>query len=157
MKGNYKHGDATNSGKSKEYTAWTAMKTRCYNKSVRSYKNYGARGIKVCDRWLLYTNFLADMGRAPSPKHSLERKNNNGNYEPGNCKWATDEEQRINTSTLRRITLNGQTKTITHWAVFLGLKPKTLDNRLRVGWSIERALSEPTKISMSRKLKAGIC
>lgn len=151
MKGNYKHGDAPNSGKSKEYTTWMGIKSRCYNKNVRSYKSYGGRGIHVCDRWLnSYENFLLDMGRAPSPKHSIERKNNNGNYDPDNCKWATDEEQRSNTSTLRKITFNGQTKSISQWADVLNIKYKTLDNRLRVGWSIERSLSQPTKTSMSR-------
>ena len=91
------HGYAT-SIKMPEYRAWAAMKTRCYNPKSDSFSYYGGRGIQVCDRWLhSFENFLADVGKRPSPKHSLDRyPNTNGNYEPGNCRWATKHEQALN-------------------------------------------------------------
>lgn len=80
-----------------EYKAWDNMKSRCYDTKRHNYKNYGGRGIKVCDRWRTsFENFLSDMGRKPGPEYSIDRKNNDGNYEPGNCRWATASEQRCN-------------------------------------------------------------
>lgn len=82
-----------------EYQAWLNMRKRCLDPNLPAYKNYGGRGITICERWESFENFLADMGMKPSPKLTLERKNNNGNYEPGNCKWATRKEQRANQRT----------------------------------------------------------
>lgn len=83
---------------SSEYRAWTAMKQRCYNENVKAFKNYGARGIRVCDRWLdSFEAFLEDMGKKPSPKLELDRIDNNGNYEPANCRWTTRSENLKNT------------------------------------------------------------
>lgn len=91
------HGEAKRGLCSTEYNSWAAMIQRCLNKNRKKYPNYGGRGIKVCDRWRLsFIDFLADMGRKPSPKHSLDRINNDGNYEPGNCKWSTNKEQSNN-------------------------------------------------------------
>jgi hypothetical protein len=93
-----KHGETSNGRRSAEYRAWCSMKTRCYNSSVESWDDYGRRGIQVCKRWRdSFENFLADMGRRPSPRHSIERKDNDGNYEPGNCVWATRTVQARNT------------------------------------------------------------
>jgi len=83
---------------STEYLAWVSMKTRCLNKKTAQYKNYGGRGIKICKQWRnSFENFLADMGRKPTPKLSLDRIDNNGNYEPTNCRWATQSQQMLNT------------------------------------------------------------
>ena len=99
------HGERLSGNKrTKEYKTWTAIKQRCYNPKTIGYKNYGGRGIMVCDRWLnSYENFLADMGRAPSPKHTIERNNNDGNYERSNCRWATSKEQAQNRRTTKRL------------------------------------------------------
>lgn len=81
---------------SAENRIWRGMLSRCRNPNTKDYKDYGARGIKVCDRWHSFMNFLADMGRRPSPSHTLERVNNAGGYEPSNCRWATRAEQGLN-------------------------------------------------------------
>lgn len=92
-----KHGDNPQRTPTPEYRCWVGIKTRCYNFKAQNFDRYGGRGIRVCDRWLnSYENFLADMGRKPSPAHSIDRIDNDGNYEPGNCRWATDSEQRAN-------------------------------------------------------------
>lgn len=82
--------------KSPEYRAWANMKDRCENPRHRRYLDWGGRGIRVCERWRAFANFLADMGRRPSADHSLDRINNDGNYEPGNVRWATSSEQAQN-------------------------------------------------------------
>jgi hypothetical protein len=91
-----KHGHAILGHITPEYNIWNAMKHRCLNPRHKSYKNYGGRGIKICKRWNSFINFLRDMGVRPNPKLSLDRINNNGNYCPSNCRWATRHEQRIN-------------------------------------------------------------
>ena len=92
-----KHGHAPRKGPSAEWRSWRAMKTRCTNAHSSDYKNYGGRGITVCPRWLhSFQNFLSDMGLKPTAKHTLDRINNDGNYEPKNCRWATAKEQRDN-------------------------------------------------------------
>jgi hypothetical protein len=93
-----RHGHARRGGsRSPEYRSWQNMLQRCTNPKDQDWKNWGGRGIRVCDRWLhSFENFFVDMGRKPSPAHSIDRSNNDGNYEPGNCCWATAKEQRAN-------------------------------------------------------------
>ena len=93
---NYKHGQARCGQKSPEYTTWLNMKARCQNPKRPEYRYYGRRGIKVCDRWQDFRYFYADMGQRPGPNYSLDRIDNNGNYELDNCHWSTWHEQAIN-------------------------------------------------------------
>jgi hypothetical protein len=93
----FRHGDARKGRTAREYTVWQAMRKRCMSPQCAQYGDYGGRGIMVCERWMQYENFLADMGRRPSSAHSLDRfPDVNGNYEPGNCRWATSKQQRAN-------------------------------------------------------------
>lgn len=112
MRYGFKHGLS----KTKEYKAWQNMKDRCLNKNSFGYKNYGARGITVYDRWLKFENFYKDMGKAPAPQYSIDRIDNNGNYEPKNCKWAVNLEQQGNKRRNILITHKGETHTIHYWA-----------------------------------------
>lgn len=90
------HGHARKGKLTPEYSCWASMIQRCTNSNHPAWKNYGGRGITVCERWLVFENFYQDMGPRPSPKHSIDRINNNGNYEPSNCRWATKSEQQRN-------------------------------------------------------------
>ena len=129
-----------------EYVAWQQMKQRCYNPKVFCYHNYGGRGIRVCDDWKhSFSQFLADMGPKPSSKTSLDRIDNDGNYEPNNCRWATGNQQRRNTrGRLRLLTHNGQTMCLKDWSVHLDIRADQIRRRIeRYGWSVAKALSTP--------------
>jgi len=122
------------------------MKARCYTKSNIGYPFYGGRGIVVCERWRTsYENFLSDMGRKPTPEHSLDRIDPNGNYSPDNCRWAVREVQDNNKRTSRLVTFNGQTKTVAQWAQDTGISKGTISNRLDWGWPVADALTWPSK------------
>jgi hypothetical protein len=146
-KGNVIHGCSFRKARTPEYVAWKAMRTRCTNKKQKYWHRYGGRGIKVCERWNTFQNFLADMGPKPSPTHSLDRfPNKDGNYEPGNCRWATPLQQVRNATSNRLYTFNGETLCISEWAQRKGWTYHFLRGRLNWGWSIERALTTPKRI-----------
>lgn len=122
---------------------WLNMRQRCRNPNLPDFKHYGGRGITVCERWEVFENFLADMGECP-PAMSIDRIDVNGNYEPKNCKWATQKEQVNNQRKSVRLTLHGRTQTLAQWADEMGLDASCIRWRLEQGWSHERALTEPS-------------
>jgi len=129
-----------------EYNTWVLMKGRCLNPNNQDYAHYGMRGIKVCDRWLnSFENFFVDMGKRPSPKHTIERIDNNGNYEPKNCEWATRKKQSNNRGCNHYITFQEQTKTLAQWSEISGISYGALKGRLKREWDIEDALTIPVK------------
>lgn len=118
----------------KEHKAWRHIKERCFNENCKYYYNYGGRGITMCDRWRdSFENFFADMGYAPSSKHSVDRIDVNGNYEPGNCRWATDRQQSQNKRGTYYITYDGRTKSTCEWEDLLGLRRGRLRNAYKKG------------------------
>lgn len=139
-------GRAKTHGESKnvpEYRAWMSIKRRCFYKKSINNKDYLGRGITVCERWKTsYENFLVDMGRRPTKNHSIERKNNNGNYEPANCKWATRMEQANNTRRTHAFEINGERITLTQIARKYNITRDKLRYRLlMLGWSFEKTIS----------------
>lgn len=128
---------------SRTYRAWSNMRNRCLNPNNDHYHRYGGRGIKICTRWLRFINFLADMGECPNGL-SLERVDNDGNYELENCKWATTKEQARNKSRVRLITFRGRTQMISEWARELGIADHSLSERLN-RWPLEFALTLPAQ------------
>ena len=134
-----------NSSKTSEYSTWLGMRSRCGNKKNDGYFNYGGRGIKVCKRWQVFENFLEDMGLRPTPQHTLERKNNNGNYSPSNCRWATRKAQLRNTRRTIKITAFGKTQCLSDWAVELKISKGTLYQRYEYGWPTKDLLGMPGK------------
>jgi hypothetical protein len=145
-KDNAKHGEAVGNG-TKEYRAWRRMLFSCYNENAKEYDNYGGRGIKVCDRWLDpangFTDFLSCVGRAPSPKHSIDRIDVNGHYEPKNVRWATSTEQGRNRRNNRLLTAFGETKTLSEFSAQFNVCSVAVAWRLDRGWSVEDALTKP--------------
>lgn len=129
---------------SAEYRIWRHIRTRCENGSDPAFKWYGARGIQICERWLKFENFYEDMGPRPGPEYSIDRKDNSGNYEPGNCRWATDVEQARNRRNNRIVVARGEARTAAEWAEIVGIDLKLLCARLDKGWDPERAVFEPT-------------
>ena len=136
----------------KMHVAWKGMLARCENPNNTNYCRYGARGIRVCERWHKFANFFADMGPRPVGAQ-IDRINNDGNYEPGNCRWVTRRQNCNNQRRSRRITFHGRTRTIAEWAQEYGLKRSTLGRRIRDGWSAADAIVTPTGASGRRHAK----
>ena len=124
------------------YRSWQNMRRRCRDKKRPTYKHYGGRGITVCRRWHNFENFLADMGPRPSLKYSVERKEVNGNYEPGNCFWATQEQQANNKRDNVKITIDGVTKTAAEWQRETGIRSSTIRRRIALGWTPQEAVTK---------------
>ena len=130
----------------KIHWTWDSMKQRCLDPKNKRWDRYGGRGIKVCDRWMSFDNFLVDMGLPPSRNHQLDRINNDGNYEPSNCRWVERRQQANNMSTNVRLTHDGQNLTLTEWARIKGIAPQTLWARLyKHQWEVAKALTEPVR------------
>ena len=144
-KSSVRHGEGRNGKETAEYRAWAAMLSRCNNEDHRAFKNYGARGIRVCERWSRYEAFLEDMGRRPSDKHSIDRIDNDGDYCPENCKWSTPIEQNRNNRNARLLTLRGKTMTATEWSYETGIGRETIYARLKRGWTVKQTLTTPTR------------
>jgi len=127
------------------YTVWTNMKSRCYNSKTASYKHYGYRGIKICDRWLYdVRNFIDDMGSTYFKGATLDRIDVNGDYEPNNCRWVTYTEQANNKRSNRLITYKDKTQTLEQWIRELKLKSSSIRQRIYcLGWSVEEAFEIP--------------
>lgn len=136
-----RHGAARKGpARQREYRIWANAKSRCFNDRVPCFRNYGARGITMCDEWRdSFEAFLADMGPCP-PKHTLERRDNDGPYAPWNCEWATRTKQARNQRTNRLLTHNGETLNVTSWAERLGMSSKTITSRLHRGLAAADAL-----------------
>lgn len=134
----------------KEYKTWNKIKQRCLNPNNDRFNRYGKRGIKVCRRWLnSFDNFFKDMGYAPSKKHTIERINNNKNYSPSNCIWATRDIQNRNTSFNKYVIINGEKKCISEWCKIYGLNRGSVQSRLNKGMNPKEAILKPFDMRMS--------
>jgi len=124
------------------------MRRRCYDKKQTRYSEWGGRGVRVCDRWNdSFSAFLEDMKQKPSSSHSIERRDNDADYCPENCFWASPKEQARNTRRNRHLTHNGETLSVAEWAEKIGIHGNTIRARLDVyGWSVEDALTIPVPV-----------
>lgn len=138
----------------REYGIWVGMHIRCYYPSQPGFRNYGGKGVGICDRWRRrahsrageeFLAFLADMGPCPSDKHTIDRVDNDRGYEPGNCRWATFKEQQRHRSNNNVIEFNGRAQCASAWAEETGIHVTTITSRLKLGWSVEDALCVPAR------------
>ena len=151
LRANITHGYTRRGCRPTEYKIWEAMLRRCSNKNDPAYPRYGGRGIIVCGRWKFGTEnktafecFLEDMGKRPSKKHSLDREENNGNYEPDNCRWATSSEQACNRRNSEFFEFNGTVDVLKEICRKENVKYKAVWFRIKkLGWDIERAITTP--------------
>lgn len=127
------------------YAVWSMMIQRCHNSRNKNYRQYGGRGIRVCDAWRnSFSSFIADMGTPPNKSMQIDRIDTNRNYEPGNCRWTTSLRNNRNRRNNRRLTHNGRTLCISEWAEIMGVKETLIRNRLDIlGWSVTRAIITP--------------
>jgi hypothetical protein len=140
--------------KSPEHRAWVHMKQRCTNPNKREYPHYGGRGIKVCAEWMhSFSAFYRHVGPRPSARHSLDRINVNGDYEPGNVRWATHQEQINNTTVVRLVTLNGKTQSVSAWEREMGLSKGQVRSREAQGWATEAAILTPSVKGQKKFMK----
>lgn len=139
------HGEKHQRSHCPEYKVWYGMNQRCHNRNDSAYRNYGGRGIQVCDRWRhSFQNFASDMGDRPTSKHTLERIDNDKGYSPDNCRWATRKEQSRNTRVNRRITIGGKTQILQDWVDQYGISTTLVINRTKRGWPIRAAITVPS-------------
>ena len=129
--------------RSTEHIAWSGMRLRCNNPNDPGYPRYGGRGISVCKRWDSFELFLEDMGRKPAHKDSIDRINNDGDYTPENCRWATHKQQCRNRRSNVFVTYKGESLCVSEWAERFGMNPATLGSRIATGWDIHDAFYTP--------------
>ena len=129
----------------KGYRTWLNIRARCNTPSSAAYARYGARGIKVCERWNSFENFISDMGEPPTSMHSIERKNNSRGYEPSNCIWLPVSEQARNKGDNRWLAANGEVKLLEDWARIREINKTTIFMRLARGWSEQDAIMRPVQ------------
>lgn len=136
------------------YTIWENMKKRCYNAKIANYKNYGGRGIKVCEEWHEFGQFYEwAMANGYNDKLTLDRIDNNGNYEPSNCRWVDKKTQANNTRSNHYLTYNGRTMTMKQWAEELGISYNLIRDRInKLGWSVEKTFTTPKKKSARKRV-----
>jgi len=134
--------------RSNTYMVWSSMKARCLNEKSQYYRLYGGKGIRVCERWMSFENFLEDMGIQPNGMQ-IDRIDGNKGYELSNCRWVTPVQQGNNTSRNRRLTHNGKTMTIAEWGRHLGFSRKLIWDRIDAGWPVHDALTRPAKKSVA--------
>ncbi len=147
-----KHGNRIRGRTTPTYVSWRTMNQRCTNPNSKRWKDYGGRGITVCNRWRKFENFLEDMGERPNLRYSIERKKNDLGYYKKNCCWATRKQQQRNMRNNRLITYNGKTQLLIELAEEYGINYSTLYYRMyRLGWSTEKALTEPIKKRKEQK------
>lgn len=136
------HGEGGQGNTTPEYRSWCHLKNRCQNPNNAAFRFYGGRGITVCESWSnSFESFLKDMGRKPSSKHSIDRIDVNGNYEPSNCRWATQMEQSMNKRNTIQICAFGKTMTTKEWAQETGIFARTIRYRINSGWNAEIAVT----------------
>ncbi len=152
----FKHGHSRYRNQTSLYGRWMAMKDRCRNPNSPEYHNYGGRGISVCERWMSFENFLADLGNPPDGM-SLDRIDNDGNYSPENCRWVDKKSQARNRRTNIFVTINGE-RMILKDAVkkYSNLNYFCVLNRIKLGWPPSRAIFEPKIPSNKRWIKSTV-
>lgn len=142
--------------KTRLYRIWNGIKNRCFNENIPKYKNYGNRGIFVCDEWkndfMSFYNWSMDNGY--DDNLSIDRIDYNGNYEPNNCRWITNKEQSRNKRNNNLITYNNETHCISEWAEILGFKSNDIYRRLKLGWCVEKIFNTPIKELKTNNVKA---
>jgi hypothetical protein len=135
----------------KIYDVWCKIRQRCLNPNAPNYKNYGGRGIGICPEWeRSFVAFYSHVGDKPDSMESIDRINNDGDYEPGNVRWATKADQNRNSRANRMVEVNGEQRCMAEAARLSGMKPEALRSRLRLGWSTEDALSIPISAARQR-------
>lgn len=140
------HGGCRGGKRHPLYHTWLCMVRRCTKRSEPAFENYGGRGITICDRWRKsFAAFCADVGEKPSPDHTLDRIDNNGNYEPGNVRWATRVVQNRNSRRNIPVTFRGETRLLIEWSALTGINYQTLHSRIIKGWDVERAMTAPVR------------
>lgn len=141
--------------KSPEHRAWVHMRQRCTNPNKREWPHYGGRGIKVCDAWMRsFLTFFADVGPRPSDKHSIDRIDVDGHYEPGNVRWATKQQQIENTRVVRMVSINGRAQSISAWEREMRLPKGMVRAREARGWDLTEAILTPSVPGQKRHMRA---